>query len=297
MELEVFGRILDKAISEIEIPRVALYNWTEPLLHPELPDLIRAVRERGQGCAISTNLNRLPDPDGLMAARPEWLRVSVSGYRQHIYERGHAGGNVERVRENMRRLAHARDRVGGQTALELFYHRYVDNQADEDLMRTFAEGLGFRFLAGWAHFSPVEKVLAVLDPGNFLAATLTSRDRAVLERLAMKLEPSARLAAQQQANSCDLLDNGLALDVHGNVLLCCAAASRPSNVLGPFLKLSIDEIQAARGIHRLCEPCMKQGLPVLFTQGDSGFDEIAETERRRWQERATFDLSPKKSPV
>ena len=53
MAPELLGRILDKAQSECEIQSVGLYNWTEPLLHPNLAELVRKVKSRNLSCALS----------------------------------------------------------------------------------------------------------------------------------------------------------------------------------------------------------------------------------------------------
>jgi hypothetical protein len=43
MSPELLGQILDKAVGECRISAVGLYNWTEPLLHPRIADLVRVV--------------------------------------------------------------------------------------------------------------------------------------------------------------------------------------------------------------------------------------------------------------
>src|SRR5436189_1720998 len=105
MSSGVLGRILDKALRECRIEAVGLYNWTEPLLHPEIAALVRAVKSRGLVCSLSSNLNLLREPEALLAAHPDYLRVSVSGFTQEIYARGHREGDIEQVKHNMQRLA------------------------------------------------------------------------------------------------------------------------------------------------------------------------------------------------
>src|ERR1700720_1067834 len=78
----LLGQILDKAVSECRISAVGLYNWTEPLLHPRIADLVRVVKSRGLACALSSNLNVLRDPEALLAANPDFLPVSLSGFTQ-----------------------------------------------------------------------------------------------------------------------------------------------------------------------------------------------------------------------
>src|SRR5882724_10077432 len=108
MSKELLGAILDKAMRECRVRSVGLFNWTEPLLHPKIYELIALVRSRGLHCGISSNLNVLRSPDLLMAANPDWMRVSVSGFTQEIYVRGHKEGDIEKMKANMRRLAEAK---------------------------------------------------------------------------------------------------------------------------------------------------------------------------------------------
>ena len=57
MKPELLDRIVAKATSECHVTNFALYNWTEPFIHPYLPEMIRVVKTHGIGCDISTNLN------------------------------------------------------------------------------------------------------------------------------------------------------------------------------------------------------------------------------------------------
>ena len=125
MAPELLGKILDKARSECEILTVGFFNWTEPLLHPNLPNLVREVKIRNLSCMLSSNLNVLRDPVRLLAENPDYFRVSLSGFTQAVYEIGHRGGNIEIVKRNMERLAKAHAESSAKTQIEVFYHRYL----------------------------------------------------------------------------------------------------------------------------------------------------------------------------
>ena len=169
MSPELLGQILDKAVSECSISAVGLYNWTEPLLHPQIADLVRVVKSRGLPCALSSNLNVLRDPETLLAADPDFFRVSLSGFTQQTYEIGHREGDIEVVKQNMRRLAAARDVVRPHTQIEVFYHRYRYNGHELAPMQSFAESLGFHFTGTLAYLTTVEKIIAIAraeEPGG-----------------------------------------------------------------------------------------------------------------------------------
>jgi pyruvate-formate lyase-activating enzyme len=285
MSREFLETILDKAMRECVVAGVALFNWTEPLLHPQIHELIGAVRSRGIHCSISTSLNVLRDPDLLMQANPDWLRVSVSGFTQVIYARGHKAGDIETVKANMRRLADAKRRTGATTDLELYFHKYVDNESDEAPMKAYAEMLGYRYAADWALMMPLEKSLTVAIPAE-PRATLTPEDHATLARLALKMDQAFALASKRGVTSCSLQDDFIVLDVEGNATLCCASMASKANTIGNYLTMPLDAIQAARRAHAMCKPCMSVGFPLVANFVAEGLNEIALRERAAFGQNA-----------
>jgi pyruvate-formate lyase-activating enzyme len=278
MSKALLERLLDKATSECVVAGVGLFNWSEPLLHPVIHELVGAVRSRGIHCSISTTLNVLRAPDPLMQSNRDWLRVSVSGFTQEIYARGHKGGDIERVKANMRRLADAKRRTGATTDLELYFHKYVDNEADEAPMKAYAEMLGYRYAADWALMMPLEKSLTIALPAE-PRATLTREDHATLARLALKMDQAFAVTSKRGVTSCSLRDDFIVLDVEGNATLCCTSMASKANTIGNYLSVPIEAIQAARRSHALCKPCMSVGFPLVANYADERLHEIALRER------------------
>jgi hypothetical protein len=122
---------------------------------------VRAIKSRGLVCSLSSNLNVLREPEALLAEHPDYLRVSVSGFTQEIYARGHREGDIEQVKHNMQRLAAAHDAVRSNTHVEVYYHRYADNPHELPLMAEFARSLGFHFASTLAYVTTVEKIIAI----------------------------------------------------------------------------------------------------------------------------------------
>jgi MoaA/NifB/PqqE/SkfB family radical SAM enzyme len=52
MSPELLREILSKALNEYKISFIYLYNWTEPLLHPQLPELIEVIHSLGLACGL-----------------------------------------------------------------------------------------------------------------------------------------------------------------------------------------------------------------------------------------------------
>ena len=270
MSPSLLGRILDKAVGECRVVAVGLYNWTEPLLHPEIAKLIGVVNSRGIDSVISSNLNVLRDAEAIMRAAPKFFRISLSGFTQPVYARGHREGRIERVKHNMRRLAAARDAVGNTaTHIDVNYHEYKDNRHEIEPMQEFATSLGFHFSTTLAQIYPVEKIIAIADGHE------TSADRALLDRLALPLERALAITAAAGGADCPLLDDMMVLDVVGDVMLCCGSSMDRANTVGRFLDHPIAELQRRRRELTLCRRCLELGIPTYF-QGHDAFVRLAE---------------------
>jgi len=239
--------------------------------------MIRAVRQRGLPCALSSNLNVSCDFREVLAADPTSIRVSLSGFRQETYGRTHRRGNIERVKENMRLLAEAKRETSSKVDLYVLFHRYVGNHADEAEMRRFADDLGFRFEAIWAYLMPLEKNLAVLgEEGS--RSTVTNDDLLLIETLALPPKVASEIAQKHRDNRCVLQSERLAIDHEGKVQLCCATYDRALYSIANFIDTPLAEIQQSRRQHSLCATCSKHGLHVVAVYGAPEF-EIAAMQR------------------
>lgn len=269
MAPELLRRILDKAQSECEILWIHLANWTEPLLHPNLPDLVREIKVRNLICLLSSNLNVLRDPVRLLAENPDTFRVSVSGFTQATYEIGHREGNVEVVKRNMERLAKAKAKTNSKTKIEVFYHRYLHNVDDIAPMEKFAKSLGFEFRTYLAYLTIVEKII------EFVEGRATSEDKKIIARLALPLARALDVTSRKPRTTCSLLEENITLDVKGNVMLCNGSSMEHVNVIANFLEFPLVELQKRRREKALCGPCMKLGLVDYFHLASPEFERIA----------------------
>ncbi len=282
IEEKTLRSIIEKAMAESTVSSVGLFNWTEPLLNPNVNHLVRVVRSYGLSCSISSNLNILKDPEGLLEAGLDWLRISLSGFTQEIYGHYHKKGNIDRVMENMRRLAKARDATGATTDIEVFFHKYVDNGDDEVKMKTYAKELGFRFVAAWAYLMPVEKMLAIAAPDDKNASQLTNQDHQLIDRLALSPEEALKVTRQKKSGKCELYDF-LTIDIRGNLFLCCAASGRPQNRIANYLEEGLPDIYRKQRRHAMCGSCLKHGLPELYGHSHHEFLDIGTNGRDRWK--------------
>jgi MoaA/NifB/PqqE/SkfB family radical SAM enzyme len=89
----------------------------EPLLHPRLPEMVRAAKEAGCRTGFSTNGVRLTAElaQALLAAGLDWISFSVDAATAELYERIRQGANFEQVIGNIARLSELKSRLGSRT--------------------------------------------------------------------------------------------------------------------------------------------------------------------------------------
>lgn len=272
MDPALLTRIMEKAIREAEVTEVALLDRNDPLLHPQLPDLIRAVKAFQSRCTLGSPLTVLEGADEILSSGLDSFRISVSGLTAGSGGSGR-GVDAERVKANMAMLAAAWRRAGSATDIEVRFHRYRGSVGAELEMRRLAERLGFRFTATWGRLMPLEKILTCLDPGE-ADASLTAEDYGVLERLPLPLDEVGELASRHPVSDCPLQEDYMTLDAQGNVYLCHAVSDTGGNLVGSFLEFTTEDLQRLKQTRRLCGVCMKKGLPLYLENRLPGIEEV-----------------------
>ncbi len=258
---ELFHAILGKLQRDVACRQLHFYNWTEPLLHPRIVGYCRAAADAGFHVHLSSNLNHLKDAEGILGSRIKTLRISLSGFTQATYAIGHFGGNIEKVKMNMRQLAEAQRASNSRTRIHVYFHKYRHNLEEVAPMEAFARELGFDFLANWAYLMPLEKVLAHLS-GTLPATEQTFADTHFVPPPEDALRLMQISGAQQRP--CELIEQ-LVLDHRGRAMLCCATFDHETNQIGEYLKMDWAEMQGRRYAHSMCPKCTACGAHVWFT--------------------------------
>jgi radical SAM protein with 4Fe4S-binding SPASM domain len=110
MSLDLFRDLVDEIADRIYF--LNLYNWGEPLLHPQIFDMVAYATGKGLSVRISSNLNRVtPGQARLMVESGlEELLVDFDGATQETYEKYRVGGSLAAVVENIRRIVDVKRR-------------------------------------------------------------------------------------------------------------------------------------------------------------------------------------------
>ncbi len=295
MSTELFTAIIEKIAHETPSKNtsVGLYDWGEPILHPETPNFIRLIHAKGMRALISSNLNQIKNLDAVVAASPDVFTISVSGFTQEIYGRTHTGGDVEKVKANMRVLRSLMDEHGHNFDVVVSYHQYKGNGgAEEAGMRELCKKLGFNFIPTEAYLYPLEKRIAFIkeaedkagrpaDPNDWLPsdAKISPDDTAFSEWLlhtpkrenvVLHADDSGVLEKIKQEGfrygenaACYRITEKLSVRLDGSVGICCASFSPKIEVARSFLDTPHAELQKLRLWHPFCGTCMRFGHGII----------------------------------
>lgn len=196
---------------------VHLYNWGEPLLNPELIYFIRELARRDIAVDIHTNLS-LPLNDAfvdeLADSGIDRIEASIDGFSQESYGRYRVKGRFELARDNLLRLAAARDRLGRDTVIVWNFLVFRFNEHEVEPARRFCADHGIEFVRREAHVSQALRA-------EFLP---TYREGEILEdffdQQAKPFDPQAIAARPEQ--SCGWHYFYSVVNADGSVSPCCA---------------------------------------------------------------------------
>ncbi|MBM4079323.1 MAG: radical SAM protein [Planctomycetes bacterium] len=215
MPLSVFQQVLD--VLGPYLRQVHLYNWGEPLLHEELPEMVAYAKRFGCEAWVSTNLAVVKDGMArrLVKAGLDCLNVSIDGASQATYESYRAGGKFDEVVENLRLFVREREATGSRLP-EIRWQFLVTkkNEAELDAARKMAESIGVRFHA---------KRLRV-NMASFLAESATDAAASHQEWLPENQQfnrYSPEKIRRKVARGCKHLWDRVVINWDGSVSPCC----------------------------------------------------------------------------
>lgn len=282
MDPDLMERCIDKIARENPKAIVFLYGNSEPFLHPRLPECIAAVKRRGLRCELSSNLNYVQRLDETLAAGLDFMIVSLSGFTQEIYVKGHAGGNIDKVKANMRLLGEANSKAATRVQISVNYHVYKDNGgAEMDSMRAFAAECGIGFFTSTARAISMENALqycrekdgnppyevqAGVPDWNNLLPPVSQQWRETMDRLRIPPTQAREMYGHYPVQPvCPVGAGSMFTFIRhdGKTSMCACVADRRITV-GDYLDTTPEQMIEQRTGHAICKMCLHYRTNLYF---------------------------------
>ena len=148
MDVDLFRRVIDEVGPYLLT--TSLWAWGEPLLHPELQSILKAIRKYRIATLLSTNGQRLDDDNTIEALTdepPTHLIVSIDGLTDETNTQFRAGAKLKPVLSGVRRIAEIKRRRRQQ--LPILHMRFIvmkHNQHEVPELVDFAKNSHFDML-------------------------------------------------------------------------------------------------------------------------------------------------------
>jgi MoaA/NifB/PqqE/SkfB family radical SAM enzyme len=254
MTAEMLERILDKCIKEARILVVRLYYYDEPFLIRDMPKMVALCHKYNLPVTISSNLNVF-DKYGpaILQEALETLMISVSGFTQPVYERSHKGGDIERVKANMAKVAQLRS---PKTHVQVSWHHYRYNEHEMPLMRDYARKLGFAFVSYATSLLPLERAMRVWETGM---------DDPLGEDLLIPVGAAREACYARRHWECDGQNRVLTVNGDGLITNCNNRINR-GNLRGSLFDTTVPALLKARKTDADCIGCKAIGGHIYAMQ-------------------------------
>ncbi|MHC4844840.1 MAG: radical SAM protein [Planctomycetota bacterium] len=313
-----FGRMhLDcfKGVIDLLAPttlRLNLYGSGEPVLFPDIYEMIRYAADKNIGVTISANLSAFkPENAGkLVESGLEHLIVSCHGASPETYSKYNVGGDFWRTIENMKAIVDAKKTRGQRLPfVDWQFLRFSHNQHEIPKARQMAKDIGVnavRFInpnippehkEEWRPRRDDEKTDANAGEGAVNASPgvhIKAEDQAVARG-----EAVAKVAPKADVQSCSWLYRSIFFNWDGGILPCCDGTTEPGHDLGKFTGQTRQEFEdfwngdTYRYLRRManfqvpreemdktytCSQCIKPHMPYLLYE--RGFQLPSKVEKR-----------------
>ena len=231
---------------------VALFNYGEPLLHPQFGRIVEILEARGNPYELSTNASvRLGEA---LIRRMNGLRrmqFSMSGFSQASYDRVH-GLDFPRVRDNVAAMARAIRAAHPDAECVMKLQVYAFNEGEVRDMLRFAAQLGMTVVPLHALYANLQQQMDFILRYRETQRLPETSDLLWYYLPELFRDGAAETQCEQHAE--------LVIDENLDVAVCCMATKLMPEYKLCRLRDLTRELLDARPSSSLCRTCMAGGV-------------------------------------
>lgn len=245
---KAINRLFDESIITSDT-LIGLYNYGEPLLHPQFDEIIRILQENDLKFSISTNASKFVNLDSDLLKKLQTFYISMPGFSQKSYNKIH-GFDFKEILKNIEKWT----AILGPKRMQIQYHVYQFNLGEIESAATYFKKNGIRFFPYYALMADYNLALSYLNH---------SLPQKILEKASRELLLSYvddYISSLPKEYVCPQRSI-LTIDEFCNVLLCCVISKAdPIYSIGSLFSLSKEEIEQKKTCQNICKECLETGI-------------------------------------
>lgn len=143
MRLEEFKKIVDDVQDHVLF--LILWDWGEPLMNPDLPEMIRYAAERDIRTVTSTNAHFLNDDrrvEEILSSGLSTLIVAIDSTHAEVYQKYRRKGSLEKALSGLHKVIEIKRRIGSQTTINFRMVVMRQNEHEVDKIERLARKIG-----------------------------------------------------------------------------------------------------------------------------------------------------------
>ncbi|MCR4662880.1 MAG: radical SAM protein [Endomicrobiaceae bacterium] len=224
MSLEQVSKILDYFGNYLK--EIVLFNWGEPLLNPNITEVIKEIKKNDIFVTLSTNLNVNIDEqkaNELISSGLDRLICSIDGTSQETYEKYRKKGDFDKAFNNLKLLINTKRNLKSKTPfIEWQFLVFKHNEHEIEQAEKLAKEIRVDNLNLRAPWCPPEMVSTIDKYNNYIM----NKDK-------QEYKPVDKY--------CNWLWNAIVINANGSVSPCCSVENENEdfgNIFDtPFYKL------------------------------------------------------------
>jgi len=142
-DLSIYKKMVQELSDTLYL--VTLHGWGEPLLHPELPEIIQLMHKNRIATVLTTNgilLNSVIS-EKLIESKLDIIYISIDGASEESYQKYRIGGNFKKVIQNIENLVAMKKNKGSKTPfIEWQFIVFKHNEHEMKEARSLAKKIG-----------------------------------------------------------------------------------------------------------------------------------------------------------
>ncbi len=212
--------------------KISLVGVGEPLMNPELFDIIRLAKSRSIRTGFATNGMLLvkENIENILDSKPDWVNISIDGATKKTYENIRIGADFDVVIANVKELTHRVKNTG--IDVSIWFLGMKDNIEELPLMVKLLSGLGVKHLNMQSVHNWGKKEWEERLGAQRMSSDFTKLKDAVLNTERLAKESGIRfnyvnMPLRKQKRTCQWPWKSCYITADGFITPCCIHGSDP----------------------------------------------------------------------